>query len=377
VRQILTLFDKTKNLPKPLLSLVIDEEISFHEFYFPGTGQSLKQIREHISSFSKLYLHGEVALNDYKSHFRVFNIDREIKAFDLCIWLSLHGELSKIKKMLCEHAKNIIGKQALEWQHLLAMASQVYALFESRPIRVGYKDILLKYELDTLTGRARTPGFNIQGTNSEYDIKPEFDKFVFIVFDWLAADLRMAAHMSGDQIMIDSFKDSDPYTMLTEFLHDPDFDRDAIKVRLIKALYSLSVDDPIFNLFPDFKCWMADRIVSMRENGCLSSILGRKFHVSDENELGVFNAQFQGSVAHAMQAVLVRVNEVYPDYLFTELHDSLILACPEGVINEVINTVTKLMLEPFQGWMIEGPRMPVRVSIGLRWKDWTKLRIYR
>jgi hypothetical protein len=380
MRHILTLFDYAHTPPRPLQSVVIyQDSIEFFEFYLPGIGLTIKQIKEAMSRFRVMLL-DKLCINDYKSHILNFNLEPGPIIYDYAI-PELHIKPSDVqhgRKILLRLASELCNINPCQWQKLLADVEFVYADLDLKKIRHGHKVISTRYSLDTFTGRSKTLGFNVQGTTDEYDIRPIHDDLnLFVHFDWLAADLRMAAFMSGDQQMEASFLESDPYTYIESYLHDPEYSRDRCKGELIKALYALNVNHPIIEIFPQFKSWLVDRLQLMRKQGYLDSILMRRFIVEANNELSVFNGQFQGSVVHAMQAALVKINDRFPKYLFAEVHDSIIMCCNEEVVPLVINEVSKIMLQPLDGWVNPAPRMPIKVSVGDRWRRWKKLRVHR
>jgi DNA polymerase I-like protein with 3'-5' exonuclease and polymerase domains len=122
----------------------------------------------------------------------------------------------------------------------------------------------------------------------------------------------------------------------------------------------------------------------MDTQGYLTSILGRKFYVHGDNEQQilesrrqVFNAQMQGSVAHAMQNSLVRIHKKYPNCILTELHDSVVLCCKSPMAPQLIKDVSAIMLRPFDGLLENNPVFPLRVSVGNKWRNWKELRVYR
>jgi DNA polymerase I-like protein with 3'-5' exonuclease and polymerase domains len=107
----------------------------------------------------------------------------------------------------------------------------------------------------------------------------------------------------------------------------------------------------------------------MEESKYVTSILNRKFSYSDK-KLTTFNSQFQGSVAHAMQAVLIKIFNVYRENILTEMHDSIIMCCDADILKEMVNKVSKIMLNPLDNILNEPLSMPLTVSIGRHWKKW-------
>lgn len=374
MRYILTNFDYNQYPPLPLRTLILSKNgIKKYILYAKGTGKKLREIHDDIkecgSSFSG------ALVNDFKSHVVSFGLPRKIdyNVYDLNIpRIKIEDSFNSLKLI----AKSICKKKATTWRKLISNSSSVYQYLEDVGIYHGYKKNFPKYSLDTLSGRSKTSVFNIQGTTSNDDIRHINDKYDhFIHFDWVGADILMAAHMSGDEELLSTFYDSDPYTKISEMLK---IDRDQAKKELMRAIYSLSVHSPILELFPKFREWMIESIRKMNDNGYTESLLGRRFYIRDESKkLGVFNAQFQGSVAHAMQATLIKVFKHYNDNILTEVHDSVILCCRKSEVSQLVSDISDIMLNPLDGYMIGPPVMPLKVSVGKRWRRWKYLKTVR
>jgi hypothetical protein len=374
MKHILTIFDYSHKQPWPLVSLVVDDKPKFHIFYLPKTGIKLSQIKENITQFKSLF-NGPVLLNDVKTHIQAFDINYSEDLYDMCLPRLKHSD--SIKHYLVDIAKVAVKMKPAVWMKLAAQASFIYQYLEDRGIRVSLRKMSPKYSIETYTGRSKTLGFNVQGASDEYDIRPvDLDDYYFVYFDWVAADIRMASFMSGDEQMEASYKKSDPYTDLVEFLNDEEFTRSKVKVEFLKSFYSLNFKSPIFDPYPDFRREMIRRKEFLELNNHSVSILGREFILND-NELSTFNAQFQGSVAHAMQASIIKIAELYPDNLLTETHDSIVMYCPKSSISEIIKNVVEIMYDPLYGCCNPSPKMPVKVSIGRKWKRWKLLKVYR
>jgi DNA polymerase I-like protein with 3'-5' exonuclease and polymerase domains len=201
-------------------------------------------------------------------------------------------------------------------------------------------------------------------------IKTEHPDEIFICCDWISADLRAAAALSGDGELSDTYAKSDPYTILSEMLDIP---REECKLAFFGVIYSLDVESPILDLFPVFKEWMKGQLASLAKNGYLNTPLGRRFKLGKRDEKSVFNAVLQGTVAHAMQSSLARMYDRLQDFLIAETHDSIILAAKRPLVPKVINEAVDIMLRPLK----ELPKFPLRVYIGKKWKQWKLYRDYR
>jgi DNA polymerase I-like protein with 3'-5' exonuclease and polymerase domains len=265
------------------------------------------------------------------------------------------------------------------WQKLLANAAVVYQYLEDVGIRDNYRRVPLRYSLETYTGRSKTLMFNLQGASDQYDIRSIHDGHnCQIHLDWIAADLRVAAFLSDDKIMNDAYCTSDPYILIQQMLGDKTITRDQCKMMLLRAIYSLAIDEPILELFPTFKGWMRIKLNQLHQGKILYSMMGRSFPISsDRDELSVFNSQFQGSVVHIMQAALIKLFKIYRTNLLAEIHDSIVLSCPVEEVSHILREAIPIMLDPLKGWIDPSPRMPLMVRIGHRWKHWQEYRTFR
>lgn len=381
MQHVLTLFDYTCYPPLPLQSIVVGEDIKFYTFYIKGTGVKIKQIWEAIEEFKAIF-ETPTCVNDFKSHIQAFNLDRHVEydVYDMNIpSIKFTPQCEDAgKRFLAKVMSEFRGVRFELWNRLFANASVVYQTIEDNGVRDDYKRLPVIYSLDTYTGRSKTLRYSVQGATEECDIKSVREaNEVLVHFDWIAADMRMAAVMSGDQDMLDSYKESDPYTRMAEYLNDPQFPRDKCKTQFLKAIYSLNIDNPVLDFYPIFKQWMRDRLGFMRRECHLDTIMGRKFSWNKDNELSVFNSQFQGSVAHAMQAALTKLFVNYRNNILVDMHDSVVMSCSESMLKGLIDAVVPIMTDPLNGCVDQSPFMPLKVSVGTKWKQWQKLREYR
>ena len=381
MQRILTLFDYNKNPPLPLQTIVVDNGVKVYTLFLQKTDIKIRKIYENKKEIAKLFKK-PTCVNDFKAHLKAFDLKRNVnyKVYDLNLpKINLKPKSEKDGKViLAKIAKSVTGRRLDGWQKLMANASVVYQNLEDRGIRHGYKLMRPRYSLETFSGRSKTSVFNIQGTTDEYDVQAaNLERGYFVHLDWIGADLLMAAHMSGDREMIASFEDSDPYSLMVQLLDHPDFNRERCKRELMRVIYSLDIDDVVLDIYPDLRRWMRDRLDFLKKNGYLTSILGRRFYLRGDNRKSVFNAQMQGSVAHAMQSVLTRLFGDFGPNLITEIHDSIVLSCQKIDLPAVIEGAGRVMLDPLEGFLEKSPIMPVRISVGKRWRKWKKLKELR
>ena len=376
---IRTAFDRLQK-PRPIASLVFDTETNkarYFTFYLKGTGATLDQIEERIKEFASFFAK-PVILNDFKAHLESFRLplSADYDVYDLAEEdPSWPKDLAELKKTLTTYIGEMMKVGKHDWQALAAKATVVYADLQNRGVLYGSSIVHPTYEISTYSGRSKTMGFSIQGMGDDHEINSiETTHNMMISADWIAADMRMAALMSKDVNLEESFKESDPYVYLGTRIGKT---RDECKKIILPSMYAFDFRDPTLDIYPQLKAWTASCRTKMQEQGYLTSILGRKFKFDGTNERTVFNASIQGSVAHAMQNTLVRLRKRIPNCILTELYDSVILSCAQDAVKGVIAEVKNIMLRPFEGLLQSNPVFPLRVSIGNRWRAWKTLREYR
>lgn len=380
MHKIATIFDYTKDKPKPLQAVVQDHTGGFKHFIFflPGTGIKLNKIYENISEFVKIIKTQTILLNDFKAHLQGFDLDLsyEYNVYDITIDKKFDFNLNAEDG--CKFLQKVISayREPQKYQRIFADAQIAYQYLENKKILWNSQIVVPKYDF-AFSGRSKTLLHNIQGSTESDDIR-HIDGYEYLVhFDWVSADMRVASFMSGDPDMEESFINSDPYTKSSQELG---ISRDECKTMFLASTYSLSVDSPIIQTYPTYKQWMMDKIDEMNKSGVLYSILGRSFKINGEDRSGksVFSGMIQGSVAHAMQSCLYKIfKSRYIFNLLTETHDAITMSCKKDDLKGMIESVSTIMLRPLRYVVDNDVSFPVKVYIGKRWKKWEFYKEYR
>jgi len=378
-----TIFDYKQSVPKPLYSVYYDADsknLKFYKLYMRGLGTKLKTVLDNLRQIARIIKSNPVFINDLTSHLRFIDIqpNQRLRLYEPFRQREIpHDSESQAQKELCKIVDGA-NYEPQKWMRTKAMAAVIYARMEKRGVRYGHKIVHPIYDMHTFSGRSRSTGFNIQGTNERDPVENlDTKRNYFIYFDWLAADIRMAGLLSGDEDINQSFESTDPYSMLTEQLNDDAFEitRDQCKLELLSSLYALNIDNPILNLFPRLRQWIVGHILDYKDNKPYHTILGMPI---PRNKIKTsFNAIIQGSIAEAMQWSLVQLGKLRPDLIVTEVHDSLILASSHRDLKATIEIGQAIMSDPFRSILDPSPRFPVHISIGKRWKRWKYLKTYR
>lgn len=362
--QVLTAFANCP--PQPIVTAIYDDKVEVVPLYLKGTGRSLFDIESDIKAISdRINDSHSVLLNDAKSHLRIFNLG-SVDLYQLNVNIPPKSRLRQYTRLF----ETLMPLNAKEdyWRKLLATASEAYITMEDRDVYLDEKRVYPHYSLDTFSGRSRCTNFNIQGAPEGVPIKT--DDELFVCLDWISADLRVAAAMSGDDDLAEMFENSDPYSNIAELLN---ITRDECKILLLKTLYSIDINSPILDIFPTLKNWIKNRLEYLDNNGWLPSLLGRKFNIKTRDKLSVFNATLQGTVAHAMHSALNKMHKDLRRFLVTETHDSIVFSCNRGILTKLLRVATSMMTKPLD----ELPRLPLKAYIGKEWKRWKLYKVYK
>ena len=272
------------------------------------------------------------------------------------------------------------------YRHLMARCINAYETINQRGIFINHKRMSPVFSLETFTSRTKCSVFDLQNYPHHDCVSHDRndESSVYLQLDWISADVRMAGLLSGDEGLINCFSDSDPYQYMADRANEFDevLTREQCKIRLLKSINSLNGHDVIVkSCFPGLSNWILD--VSHRlmlPDSVFYTILGRAYkQIADRSKNAIMNAMLQGSVAHGMHNVIAKVQHDFPTYFICDMHDSVVLSVPNhvGVLNEVIDKVARIMVNPFNGILPDDPSFPVRVNVGKKWKKWKPYKIIR
>jgi hypothetical protein len=344
--------------------------------YHSGVGRSIYDIEK---SIKKLYRWMELSLlqdrvlvvNDFKSVLRGFKFElprEQLNVYDAFIPMpKIQGTFEETSCIINNILSEMKHSRLRLWQKVAGNAAIVYESLERQGILVGGIRKFPQWTYRTVSGRSKNTGFNLQGTSANDSISDPYgsDSDYFVNFDWRAADIRIAAILSGDTHLDEMSAGADPYQQLSEMLQIP---RKECKIMLLRAINSIDIDNPLFQMFPDLRTWMIAQKQKLDDRQPIASILGREFY-NAEKPRSAFNATMQGSIAQAMQITIRRVWESYYR-LLAETHDSITVACSKNNLRPTIREISNIMCRPFFGVLDSNPVFPVRVNVGTKWCQW-------
>ena len=242
----------------------------------------------------------------------------------------------------------------------------------------------------TLTGRLSSAEPNLQNipirTEEGRELRrffvPQNDDYVLIDADYSQIELRLMAAMSGDENMIETYREGkDIHTSTASQVFGVPEDEvtselrkkaKAVNFGIIYGISDFSLAGDIhvsrkeagdyirsyFARYPKVKEYLDNAIASAREKGYSETLYARRryipelkssnFNVRSGAERIALNTPIQGTAADLIKLAMIRVenalNEKYPDaQLLLQVHDELIVECPEGIAQEVAALVSREM----------------------------------
>lgn len=263
----------------------------------------------------------------------------------------------------------------------------------------------------TSTGRLSSSEPNLQNipvrTEQGRKIREAFipeKGHVLISADYNQIELRILAHLSGDQVLLDSFKKEQDVHARTasEIFGVKQQDVTSDQRRMAKVInfgiaYGMSAFglsrqlkipnseaqafiDEYFSRYSGIKAYMDECVITAREKGYVSTIMDRRLYLPDINakshqvrafaERTAINAPMQGSAADIIKKAMLAVHKELLKHapgarMILQVHDELVLEVPLGDEKTVTDLVRKNMEKAAQ------LKIPLKVDLnsGPNWSD--------
>ncbi len=302
-----------------------------------------------------------------------------------------HGKKTKTGYSVSEDVlaglagKNPIVKDILEYRHYTKLQSTyvvgLQPLINRGRIHTDFNQCI------TTTGRLSSTNPNLQNipTRSEEakDIKGAFlpsEGNVLVSADYSQIELRLLAHMSGDEQLIEAFnKDDDIHAITASQILGipldavtPEQRRDAKAVNfgIIYGISGFGLAENLsipqykakefisnyFTMHPLVRAYMDGCVSEAREKGYAITLLGRRRNLSDLNasnylvrssaERMAMNTPLQGSAADIIKVAMLGVEKRLKDKkskMILQIHDELIIDTAKDELNEVMDILTEEM----------------------------------
>ena len=307
--------------------------------------------------------------------------------------------LPPVKKTKTGYSTNADVLEKLKDKHPIIPAIMDYRMLTK--LKSTYADGLMKVicedgrirttfqNLVTATGRLSSTEPNLQNIPVRTDLGAEIRKMfvpkaghVLVDADYSQIELRVLAHISDDAVMQKAFIDGQDIHTVTAaqvFGVAPE-NVTSLQRRHAKAVnfgivygiseFSLSEDigvsrweardyiDSYLTNYSGVRRYMKQVVIDARESGFTQTMFGRKryipelsssnFNIRQGAERIALNTPIQGAAADLIKLAMIRVDkalrEEFPEAkLLLQVHDELIVECPEHIAPEVAKLVSREM----------------------------------
>ena len=241
----------------------------------------------------------------------------------------------------------------------------------------------------TATGRLSSTEPNLQNIPTRRSLGSEIRKLfipekgnVLVDADYSQIELRLLAHMAGDEAMIEAFRSGEDFHRLTaaKVFHVAPEEVSGELRRRAKAVnfgivygisaFSLSQDIGVsvaeakdymaryFDTYQGVRDYMTSVVETAKEEGYVETVMHRRrdlpelkssnFNMRAFGERVALNMPIQGTAADVMKLAMVRVHrrlaaELPEAKLIMQVHDELIVECPEKIKEQVKTVLTEEM----------------------------------
>ncbi len=263
----------------------------------------------------------------------------------------------------------------------------------------------------TATGRLSSTNPNLQNipirTDEGREIRRAFiadPGCLLLSADYSQIELRLMADISGDEAMIEAFREGEDIHRATaakiyheELTDVSDTQRRNAKTANFGIIYGISafglserlkipraeakhLIDGYFRTYPGVKQYMTDTVEHAREKGYVTTVMGRRRMLPDINsrnavvrgyaERNAINAPLQGSAADIIKVAMVRIaNEMksrgLQSKMIMQVHDELVF----NVIAEELPALEEIVIREMEGAYCGKVRLSVSAGTAPNWLD--------
>ncbi len=264
----------------------------------------------------------------------------------------------------------------------------------------------------TATGRISSTEPNLQNIPVRLELGrelrkvfiPESDEFCFLDADYSQIELRVLAHIAGDESLIEAFKSNQDIHRMTasQVFHVPFAEVTALQRSNAKAVnfgiiygkgsFTLAQDlgisrkeaedyiNAYFSRYPKIKGFMEDTIQNGAKNGYVSTLWNRRRFMPElqssnfiqraAGERAAMNMPIQGSAADIIKLAMIKVHRAlkeggYRSRLILQVHDELLIETHKDE-KEAVARILKENME--QAALLSVP-LVVDVHEGVSWYE--------
>lgn len=316
------------------------------------------------------------------------------------------GELSKFSDQFPIIANLLKYRELMKLKSTYVESLIQKADRESR-IHTTYNQVLVN------TGRLASSNPNLQNIPTSSSIGKEIKScfiaspdHILVSFDYSQQELRILAHLAGEQALIQAFENNrDVHTLTASRLFNVPYEKVSKQQRNVAKTvnfgiiygmgsYGMSVGlhipqedaekfiQQFYISYPRIRQYYDTYLKNARIKGFVETLLGRRRYVFENpkqyiidngTRRALMNFPIQGTAADLMKKAMVEVSEKilskYPDVsLLLQIHDDLVFEMPDKDINtqkEIIRTIQSVLCSVYP---LSVP-LTVDVKTGKRWGE--------
>jgi len=266
-------------------------------------------------------------------------------------------------------------------------------------------------QVATATGRISSSEPNLQNipvrTEEGREIRQAFlprEGWVLLDADYSQIELRLMAHFSGDEAMLDAFRTGqDVHARTASEIFDVPLEqvdstlRSRAKAVNFGIIYGISgfglarntgvtqqearsFISRYFAKYPGVKRFMDTAVEDGQQNGYALTLMGRRRYlpeltasnamVREFGKRAAMNTPVQGTAADIIKLAMVRVDEALrreklQSRLILQVHDELLLECPP----EEVKTASRILQEAMEGVISLSVPLSAEVHQGVNWAE--------
>ena len=266
-------------------------------------------------------------------------------------------------------------------------------------------------QVATATGRISSAEPNLQNIPVRTELGRQIRRAfiarpgcVLVDADYSQIELRVLAHMSGDETMIEAFREgqdihartaSEVYGVpLEQVTHEMRSASKAVNFGIVYGISDFTLAKNIsvsrkearefieryFERYPGVKRYMDAEVAEGREKGYVTTLMGRRrylpelasanFNLRSFGERCAMNSPIQGTAADIIKLAMIRVADAlrkggYKARLILQVHDELIVEAPE----DEQERVRALLKDCMEGVAALAVPLKTDISVGRDWRE--------
>ncbi|MCL6517649.1 DNA polymerase I [Alicyclobacillus sp.] len=264
----------------------------------------------------------------------------------------------------------------------------------------------------TATGRLSSSEPNLQNIPIRVDegrelrkaFEPSYEDWVILSADYSQIELRVLAHLSGDEALMEAFRNgADIHASTAATVFEVPMDQvtpaqrrqaKAVNFGIVYGIsdYGLSQNlniprkqaaafiEEYFRKFPGVARYMKEIVETARQQGYVTTLLNRRRYLPDIRsrnfnqrsfaERTAMNTPIQGSAADIIKLAMVRIDRALADSglqarMLLQVHDELIFECPESEAQ----ALAELVQENMENALALNVPLKVDIHTGKTWYD--------